>query len=53
MNPGSTSKEHLYFESFDDIPGSCYIESIIYYFLNGKLHRTDGPAIEYENGTKY
>jgi len=22
------------------------------YFLNGELHRTDGPAIEYANGTK-
>ena len=22
------------------------------YYLNGKLHREDGPAIEYANGTK-
>ena len=22
------------------------------WFFNGKLHRTDGPAIEYTNGTK-
>ena len=22
------------------------------WYLNGKLHRTDGPAIEYANGTK-
>jgi hypothetical protein len=24
-----------------------------YWYLNGKLHRTDGPAIERSNGTKY
>ena len=24
-----------------------------YWFLNGKLHRSDGPAIEYANGNKY
>ena len=23
------------------------------WYLNGKLHREDGPAIEYANGTKY
>jgi len=23
------------------------------WFLNGKLHRTDGPAIEYANGNKH
>jgi hypothetical protein len=23
-----------------------------YWYLNGKLHREDGPAIEYLNGTK-
>ena len=23
------------------------------YTLDGKLHRTDGPAIEYSNGNKY
>jgi hypothetical protein len=22
------------------------------WYINGKLHRTDGPAIEYSNGTK-
>ena len=24
-----------------------------FWFLNGKYHREDGPAIEYANGTKY
>ena len=24
-----------------------------WWFLNGKLHRVDGPAIEYANGTKW
>ena len=24
-----------------------------YWYLNGYLHRKDGPAIEYFNGTKY
>ena len=24
-----------------------------YWYLNGKRHREDGPAIEYPNGTKY
>ena len=24
-----------------------------YYYLNGKVHREDGPAIEYVDGTKY
>ena len=24
-----------------------------YWYLNGKLHRTDGPAIEYANGDKH
>ena len=23
-----------------------------HWYLNGKIHRTDGPAIEYSNGTK-
>src|SRR5271165_3436846 len=23
------------------------------WYLNGRLHRTDGPAIEYANGAKY
>ena len=23
------------------------------WYINGKLHRTDGPAAEYANGTKY
>jgi len=24
-----------------------------YWYLNGKRHREDGPAVEYPNGTKY
>ncbi len=28
-------------------------ESNKYWFLNGKLHREDGPAVECANGTKY
>ena len=24
-----------------------------YWYLNGKLHREDGPAIEYASGTKF
>jgi hypothetical protein len=26
---------------------------IKYWHLNGKLHREDGPAVEYANGSKY
>ena len=28
------------------------IDGAKYWYLNGKLHRTDGPAIEYSNGDK-
>jgi hypothetical protein len=28
-------------------------ENITQWFLNGKRHREDGPAIEYVNGDKY
>jgi hypothetical protein len=24
-----------------------------FWYLNGKIHREDGPAVEYSNGTKY
>ena len=24
-----------------------------YWYLNGKLHREDGPAVEYANGSKF
>jgi hypothetical protein len=24
-----------------------------YWYLNGKLHREDGPAVEYENGNNH
>lgn len=56
MNLGNISKKHLSFESRKDIPkdftGSCYIKYITYYFLNGKLHREDGPAVELVDGSK-
>jgi hypothetical protein len=29
-----------------------YYNGYKYWYLNGKLHRTDGPAIEYTNGRK-
>jgi hypothetical protein len=30
-----------------------YTSGTQYWYLNGKLHREDGPAIEYANGNKY
>jgi hypothetical protein len=32
--------------TIDDVGSKCWR-------LNGKLHRTDGPAIEYADGSKY
>lgn len=43
--------------TWDDIPGN-YTGIVVFplgnkwWFLNGKLHRIDGPAIEYKNGDK-
>ena len=30
-----------------------YPDGVKQWYLNGKLHREDGPAIEYPTGTKY
>ena len=30
-----------------------YLDGYKEWFLNGKLHREDGPAIEYASGTKF
>ena len=30
-----------------------YLNGDKYWYLDGKLHREDGPAIEYANGDKY
>lgn len=30
-----------------------YLDGTKECYLNGRLHREDGPAIEYPNGTKY
>ena len=56
MNLGNISKEHLSFNTINDVPkyftGSCCIGSGIYYFKDGKKHREDGPAIVFENSDK-
>jgi hypothetical protein len=47
------------FKRYKDIPKdfteTCKItwDNSICYFKNGKFHREDGPAIEYENGEKH
>ena len=47
------------FQSRIDIPkdftGKCQTESTgaIRYFVNGKRHRLDGPAVEFPDGTSY
>ena len=28
-------------------------DNSVYWFANGRVHREDGPAIEWTNGTKY
>ena len=30
-----------------------YLSGSTYHYLNGYLHREDGPAIEWANGTKF
>jgi hypothetical protein len=44
------------FESWSDVPknftGKFKFKGVIRYYLNGKHHRTDGPAKEYPNGDK-
>jgi hypothetical protein len=39
----------------DNFTGKCKTldDQAIHYYVNGKFHRTDGPALEYPNGTKY
>ena len=36
----------------DNFTGVKTDEYVTYHYLNGELHRTDGPAIEYKNGSK-
>ena len=58
-NPGNTSKELYFFESRFDVPnnfsGICEIKAEIKtkdWYLNGLLHRINGPAVEWVNGDK-
>jgi len=55
-NIGYTSKELYSFKSIDELPsnfsGICQINQDIMHYLNGKLHREDGPAVEEANGNK-
>ena len=44
----------FYFESINAFTGVVKDkDNDIAYYLNGKLHRTDGPAVEHANGDKY
>ena len=47
----SGSNEYLNFNIYDE-QGITYEDGDKYWHLNGKLHRTDGPACEYSNGHK-
>ena len=44
-----------YLDVPEDFTGICKFlaDNSICYFKNGKFHREDGPAIQYENGNKY
>lgn len=46
----------IIFESVFDVPddftGRCIVDDNVNYFLNGRHHRENGPAIEYANGSK-
>ncbi len=60
MNPGNTSKILYSFKSRNDVPndftGICKINkncNSINHYDSGKLHRINGPAIEYESGDKF
>ena len=42
-----------YFENEVELIVGNWGNGAKYWYQNGKLHRLDGPAIEYPNGTKY
>jgi hypothetical protein len=39
--------------SFKEYTVKVYEDGGKFWFLNGKLHREDGPAVEYANGDKF
>jgi len=49
----SGSKYEQLFFNIDEENKIQYSNGNKYWLLNGKRHRTDGPAIEYSNGNKY
>jgi len=55
-NLGNTFKKPCYFNSTEDIPkdftGSFYMDNGFYYYKDRKLHREDGPAVEFPDGYK-
>jgi len=51
MNLGNTSKEHSSSKPEDKVKIICK-DGNKYWYLNDKLHREDGPAVEYKNGYK-
>jgi hypothetical protein len=49
-------KKVLYKNKFHSINGECACEGVDgtkWWYYNDKLHRLDGPAIEFSNGDKY
>ncbi len=38
--------------SYKEYTVKVYDDGVKHWLMNGKLHREDGPAIEYANGTK-